>query len=124
MSDLCLAIGASIVIIGSQPTISWMHSVEKIKWEEDYRAQGKLLELTHARVRGSGAGMEIPNNSKPVNDYWQYTPNINTFKKVYLTHSKYTETYTICQASICKSLSEYFPNINDYEVVELFVCEK
>lgn len=40
-----------------------MHSVEKVRWEEDWRIDEKGLFLTSARIVGMGAGMEPPSDA-------------------------------------------------------------
>ena len=35
-------------------TLAWTHSIEKIRWEEDYRVTPSGLLLGEARVKGSG----------------------------------------------------------------------
>jgi hypothetical protein len=41
-----------------------MHSVEKVEWQEDWRIIISKLKIVDARVKGSGAGMEPPADSK------------------------------------------------------------
>jgi hypothetical protein len=59
--SLCLAAGAlSAVLAVNAFTLSWIHSIEKIRWEEDWRIEAGALVIDEARIRGSGAGMEPP----------------------------------------------------------------
>jgi hypothetical protein len=57
--SLCL-ISAGIVKTLSLAafTLAWIHSVERIDWQEDWRITPQGLELVQARIKGSGAGME------------------------------------------------------------------
>ena len=58
MSMLCLASGALVSQLAAGAfTLAWMHSIEKIRWEEDWKIAGGELVLIEGRVRGSGAGM-------------------------------------------------------------------
>jgi hypothetical protein len=58
---LCLAAGAVAASLAIDSfTLSWIHSIEKIRWEEDWRIEAGALVVTEARIRGSGAGMEPP----------------------------------------------------------------
>lgn len=49
--------------------LSWVHSVEKTEWRENWRVQAQGLVLVEARVRGSGAGME-PGDTARWRDGW------------------------------------------------------
>ena len=60
MSLCILAAGKTTVLAVSAFTLSWTHSVEKTRWEEDWRVTPAGLEIVEARVKGSGAGMEPP----------------------------------------------------------------
>ena len=35
-------------------TLAWTHSIEKVRWEEDYRIVSDHIEIVEARIRGSG----------------------------------------------------------------------
>ena len=73
MMALCLSAGALFVTLHTQSfTLGWMHSVEKIRWEEDYNVTPQGLQLTQARVKGTGAGMEIPDGAVFRDDSWHY----------------------------------------------------
>ena len=72
---ICLATGASVTMIAAQAfTLAWTHSVEKTGWEEDWRLDGPRLVLVEARIKGSGAGMEPPDDARLVAGWWQYHP--------------------------------------------------
>jgi hypothetical protein len=60
MIGLCLGLAGSIwaQLPVANFTLAWNHSIEKIRWEEDYRVTAQGLVLEQARVRGNGAGME------------------------------------------------------------------
>jgi hypothetical protein len=63
--SLCRAAGSKITALAfSAFTLSWTHSVERIRWEEDWQLTSRGLELVEARVKGSGAGMEPPPEAK------------------------------------------------------------
>ena len=53
-------------------TLAWDHTIEKIRWEEDYRVTEQGLVLEEARVRGNGAGMEVPDGAWLENGSWHY----------------------------------------------------
>jgi len=52
--------------------LAWNHTIEKIRWEEDYRVTPDGLLLGEARVKGSGAGMEIPDDAELRDGAWHY----------------------------------------------------
>lgn len=129
MFALCLKTGLMSVILGSEITLSWQHSVEKIVWQEDYKVDQQSIVLIEARVRGTGAGMEIPEGAVYVNDKtskqfgaWQYQPKNHRFESINLTHSTYTSPYQICQQHVCQTLPQLMPSIADNAVVELTAC--
>lgn len=73
---ICLTVGAAIVSIAANHfTLSWTHSVERILWQEDWQAIGQTLQLTQVRVRGSGAGMEVPDGAVLKDGVWYGSVN-------------------------------------------------
>ena len=58
---LCLLAGAFAAQLEvTDFTLAWTHSVERVRWEEDWRVESKRLVLIESRIKGSGAGMEPP----------------------------------------------------------------
>ena len=61
VSAICLTAGGAAVRLATAAfTLAWMHSVERIPWQEDWRVRQHELVLVGSRVEGSGAGMEVP----------------------------------------------------------------
>ena len=59
--ELCLlAAGATIRLGTIALTLAWTHSIEKTRWEEDWRATPAGLVLEEDRIQSTGAGMEPP----------------------------------------------------------------
>ncbi|MDP3514392.1 MAG: DUF1850 domain-containing protein, partial [Sulfuritalea sp.] len=83
----------------------WMHSIEKIRWEEDWRIEGRTLVIAEARIRGSGAGMEPPAGAV-----------------LRLTHSPYAAGYTLCTPTVCRPLADQLPGIADNALIEITPC--
>ena len=111
---ICLAAGALAASIAVNSfTLAWMHSIEKIRWEEDWRVEGKVLVLDEARILGSGAGMEPPANAVLKNGV-----------VLRLTHSPYTRGYEICNAGRCRALADHLPGIDNIVVIELRECSQ
>jgi hypothetical protein len=110
MSAVCLAAGATVVKLAlSSFTLAWTHSIEHVRWEEDYRVAGERLELVQARIQGSGAGMEPPPDAKLSGGWWTYAPADRWHAELRLTRSPYTSDYELCTAGGCRPLSEVLP---------------
>jgi len=124
MSGICLAAGALAAALPlSGFTLAWTHSIEKIRWEEDYRVVNSRLVLTEARIEGSGAGMEPPADARFERGVWHYRPKLAPLERLRLTHSPYTAGYEICAAGTCRALSAVLPGLPEFAVVEVSACE-
>lgn len=123
MSGLCLAAG---VIIATLPlsafTLAWTHSIEKIRWEEDYHVVDSRLILAEARIKGTGAGMEPPADATFKNGVWHYQPNLPPLERLRLTHSPYAAGYEICSTGGCKPLTAILPGLPEFALVEVRAC--
>jgi hypothetical protein len=54
---LCLSAGAATAALAVNAfTLAWMHSIEKTRWEEDWRIEGSLLRVVAASIRGQRRG--------------------------------------------------------------------
>ncbi|OYD25844.1 DUF1850 domain-containing protein [Oceanimonas baumannii] len=105
---ICLS-GANtlVMLLTGSITLSWQHSVEKIRWEEQYQAHPPYLYLTGASVLGSGAGMEPPSDAQLHNGRWYWQPDLKV-KEVVLAGSEFTGEYTLCfAAGRCHPLSHW-----------------
>lgn len=111
------------VIPAERVTLAWEHSVEKIRWEEDYVVRIGRLELMEARVKGSGAGMEVPEGAVLRDGWWHYRPTDKLPGKVTLTRSTYVKDYELCWGQRCRTLTEILgPSVREGESVEMFIC--
>ena len=74
MIGLCLGLAGTVWASLPVPafTLAWQHTIEKVRWEEDYRVTAEGLLLGEARVKGSGAGMEIPEGAVLHDGSWHY----------------------------------------------------
>ena len=123
MSGICLATGVLAATLQmSSFTLAWTHSIEKIRWEEDYRVVGSRLVLEEARIRGSGAGMEPPMDAQLRNGVWHYQPPLPPLERLRLTHSPYTAGYEICSFNGCQALTALLPGLPEFAVVEVSAC--
>ena len=110
-------------------TLSWEHSREKQRWEEDYSivthatmATGLAIMPGTARVKGSGAGMEPGPKSRLIDGWYAYDPDTGPLLSLRLTRSFFTEDYNLCMDSGCQSLSALLPS--DGSVTRLWACKK
>jgi hypothetical protein len=102
--SLCIAAAGKMVTLAVAAfTLSWTHSVEKTRWEEDWRVTPAGLELVEARVKGSGAGMEPPQDAVLKNGWWVYAPKIPPRREVALAASGATgEGWSLCAEGQCR----------------------
>jgi hypothetical protein len=122
---LCLATGGIVATLAvSSFSLVWNHSIEKIRWEEDWRIEDNLLVLTTARIRGTGAGMEVPDGAVLLAGVWHYRPKLAPLPKLQLTHTPYTSGYDICHGGHCQPLAEYLPGLDNSTVIEIRSCRQ
>lgn len=121
--SLCLTAGAVVTKLAVDAfTLTWIHSIEKIRWEEDWRVEAGALHLVAARIRGTGAGMEMPAGAVLRDGAWHYRPEVPPQAGLRLTHSPYAQPYTLCTASACRPLADYLPGLDNMALIELREC--
>jgi hypothetical protein len=136
MTGICLALVTAAGISAGQPvfvpverfTLAWTHSIEKVRWEEDYAVRpgntpgsAPVLHAVAARVHGSGAGMEPPQDARLVSGGWyEYKPQISHPAELRLTRSVYTADYDWCNQGHCRPMSALLPS--DGGVTLLTAC--
>ena len=134
---ICLAWAGSTGAAATPPvfvpappyTLAWTHSVERVRWEEDYRvvrdADGApRLVLTEARVQGSAAGMEPPEDAVLDGGWYRYRPHTALPAVLRLTRSPYTTDYELCTASVpCQTMERWLPHSGAGEITLLWACE-
>ena len=122
MSMLCLASGALVsqIAVGAF-TLAWMHSIEKIRWEEDWRTEGAELVLIEGRVRGSGAGMEPPAGAKLIDGVWHYPGKLRV-TELNLAHSPFTTGYDLCSNGKCQPLAVHLRGLPEIANIRLSAC--
>jgi hypothetical protein len=135
---VCLALeaamspAATVFIPTESFTLAWTHSVEKQRWEEDYRVvrdtrpsgdkSGVLLAPGRARIKGSGAGMEPGPGSRLMNGWLEYQSAQEPLPSLRLSRSFFTEDFSLCLTSVCRNMSEILTS--DGGVTLLWACEK
>ena len=102
MSLCVLAAGKAMTLAIAAFTLSWTHSVEKTRWEEDWRVTPAGLEIVEARIKGSGAGMEPPESAVLKDDWWVYAPVVPPRPELVLAASGATgEGWSLCAKGSC-----------------------
>ncbi|MBK7768004.1 MAG: DUF1850 domain-containing protein [Sulfuritalea sp.] len=122
---LCLAAGAASAVLAVNGfTLAWMHSIEKIRWEEDWRIEAGALVITEARIRGSGAGMEPPAGAVLKDGVWHYRPALPPQTVLRLAHSPHAASYELCVHGHCRPLADHLRGMDNYAVVHLSACRQ
>lgn len=104
-------------------TLAWDHSIEKIRWEEDYRVSAEGLLLGEARVKGSGAGMEIPYGAELREGSWHYQRQLPPLQPLRLGRTPEAGDYQLCDVHGCRPLSDWLgPPTASQPAVELWSC--
>lgn len=122
---VCLQLAAAtestpIFVPMQEFTLAWDHSIEKVRWEEDYElriseepepslSDSPVLVATAARIKGSAAGMEPPEHAVLKEGWYHYTPHIREHQVLRLTRSEFVPDYEWCDQKGCRSLSEILP---------------
>ncbi|PKO26755.1 MAG: DUF1850 domain-containing protein [Betaproteobacteria bacterium HGW-Betaproteobacteria-9] len=130
---VCLALVAStappVFVPVHRFTLAWTHSIEKVRWEEDYAVApgatpgaAPVLRALAARVRGSAAGMEPPDDAVLRNGWYEYTPRMWSPQGLRLTRSSYTADYAWCVDGHCVPLGQWLPS--DGGVTLLTPCNR
>lgn len=118
MPALCLG---TLPVAAGVFTLVWTHSVEHVRWAEDWRVEDGRLQLADARVAGSAAGMEPPADAWLEGGVWHYRPALAPLPELRLTRSPYVPDYTLCDAAGCTPLGARLPATAG-EVVRLTAC--
>lgn len=121
MSLLCvLAAGVTTRLAAAAFTLSWLHTVERTRWEEDWRVEPGRLVLVEARVEGSGAGMEPPLEAHGEDGRFVWRPN-RTLSELILRRAPQAGDWRLCLADGCRPLGERFGT--DADPVTLKPCD-
>lgn len=122
---LCLGMAGSVwaTLPLQSFTLAWQHTVEKVLWEEDYRLSERGLLLEEARVRGSGAGMEIPEGAVLRDGAWHYHRGVPPLQPLRLGRTPEAGDYRICRQGRCDALARWIgPPDPERPAVELWAC--
>jgi hypothetical protein len=104
--SICLIAGGKAVAFATVAfTLSWTHSVEKTRWEEDWRLTAAGLQIVEARIEGSGAGMDVPDGAVLEDGRWTYVPKLPAQKSLLLAQSGATgDGWELCADGACRKV--------------------
>lgn len=126
MIGLCLGLAGAVwaQLPTAEFTLAWQHTIEKIRWEEDYRVTAEGLLLGEARVKGSGAGMEIPQGAELHEGSWHYRRQLAPLQPLRLGRTPEAGDYQLCFDQRCRPLSDWLgPPQARRPALELWSCE-
>lgn len=105
---VCLATAtASVKLVVVGFSLVWTHSIEKIDWQENWQVTAGGLSLVSATIRGSGAGMEVPDGAVWHDGAWTYQQPL-LVPALRLTRSPYVPDYRLClPGEPCRPLSQW-----------------
>ena len=122
--SLCLASAGIVKTLSIAAfTLAWTHSIEKVDWQEDWRITPQGLELTQARVKGSGAGMEPPPGARLVDGWFQWRPKPAAMPQVVLGNSGAAGEWRLCHDGNCRTLAEILGHPVGVNVTIMRACE-
>ncbi|MCM2342545.1 DUF1850 domain-containing protein [Rhodoferax sp.] len=131
---ICLSLSAAlysspvVFVPVTEFTLAWTHSIEKVRWEEDYAVRldplssQPLLHAVQARVRGSAAGMEPPPDAVLRQGWYHYTPAITSPPELRLTRSEFTPDYEVCVLVRCQPMADWMAS--DGGITLLKACRR
>ncbi|MFI8482262.1 DUF1850 domain-containing protein [Pseudomonas sp. NPDC078700] len=126
MIGLCMGLAGAVwaQLPVSDFTLAWKHTIEHIRWEEDYRVTAEGLVLGEARVKGTGAGMEIPDDAVLREGSWHYHRQMAPLQPLRLGRTPEAGDYQLCFNQRCHSASEWLgPPKASQPALELWSCE-
>lgn len=117
--SLCVAGATTLHLAVAAFTLAWTHSVERVRWEEDWTVAPAGLTLVEARVQGSGAGMEPAPEARLAGGWWRWHPDRPPEREIVLAASGATGGgWTLCAGGTCRELGAVAG-----DPVRLYACE-
>lgn len=117
---LCALSAAGLLRIATTSfMLQWTHSVEKVPWQEDWQITPAGLVLTEARIKGSGAGMEPPEDAVLRDGWYHYVPKIPPRPAIVLAASGDTVSgWKLCAENRCHELGA-----TAQRPIQITICE-
>lgn len=109
MAALCLALlgDPPVRIPGDRFELAWTHSIEKTEWREEWIVEHGKLRLALARIKGTGAGMEPPEEARLEDGWWVYRPDGRTRDSIQFAASGFAPDHRLCIGGRCRGLAEW-----------------
>ena len=103
---LCIASVAGVLAIATAEfTLDWTHSTALTRWVETWTIEPGGLRPVTARVQGSGAGMDIPNDAVRTDQGWHYMVHLPPRPLIHLAASGLTpDPWRLCARGTCHDL--------------------
>lgn len=112
--EICLLAAGKVVHLGTIAlTLAWTHSVQKTRWEEDWRLSPAGLVVTESRIESSGAGMEPEPGAIFDGRWWRSKPASGPVANVVLRRSGATADWDVCIAGRCRPMGDIVPADSD-----------
>ena len=104
--SLCIVTAAGLIkLAASTFTLGWTHSIEKTRWEEDWRVTEQGLLLEEARIEHMGAGMEPGDGARFDGHWWRWTPKVPILPEVLLRRSDaIPQGWSLCANGQCQRI--------------------
>lgn len=104
--SVCIAGGGALTKLAVAAfTLMWTHTIEKTRWEEDWRVTGGHLVIVEARVEGSGAGMEPPADAVLAGGMYRWHPQLPPLTALTLRRAPEAGDWKICAGGSCRTLA-------------------
>ena len=88
-------------------TLSWVHSIEKTRWEEDWSVGQSGLQIREARIESMGAGMETPPDARFDGTWWRWQPKVPELPEVLLRRSDaQPQGWRLCAGGVCRAVGD------------------
>ncbi|NMA99488.1 MAG: DUF1850 domain-containing protein [Phyllobacteriaceae bacterium] len=104
--SICIASAGSVLtFLAGSFSLTWIHSVEKTEWVEHWQVEGDRLALVSARVKGPGAGIDLPPDAVWEEGGWTYRPALPPLSQINLAASGTTPSgWQFCTEDKCMEL--------------------
>lgn len=119
--SLCIAGAALTRLAVAAFTLSWMHSIEKTRWEEDWIVSNGRLVIVEARIESMGAGMETPPGARFDGAWWRWAPAIGPMEELQLRRSdSQPQGWRLCTDGACRQIGDA---VERTDIVKLSACD-
>ena len=105
--SLCIIGAATLRLAVAGFTLSWTHSIEKTRWEEDWTVEPAGLQIREARIESMGAGMETPDGARFDGRWWRWAPKVPLLPQVNLRRSDAVpQGWRLCANGACRPVGD------------------